>query len=127
MKYSSYHIKHRYCHKIKISLPWDGKTTKPTGDTYYKSIHYFFRLVKSYDDQFQLLTWDIVNKKCDTISDLERLPTNHKDLSSYVYNVHMTPSRVHASMVVNSSYNLGDLMQTQYCADKTQLDLLKIF
>jgi hypothetical protein len=37
------HIKHRYCHKIKISIPWDDNTTPPTPDTYYKSIHYFFK------------------------------------------------------------------------------------
>jgi hypothetical protein len=56
------HMKHRYCHKIKISLPWDDKTAKPTSETYYKAIYSFFKLVKSYNDQFQILTWDIVNK-----------------------------------------------------------------
>jgi hypothetical protein len=39
----------------------------------------------------------------------------------------MTPSRVCASMVVNSSYNLVDLIHTRYHLDKTQSDLLKTF
>jgi hypothetical protein len=121
------HIKPRYCHKIKISLPWDDKQSAPTSDTYYKPIHHFFQLVKSYDPQFQLLTWDIINKECNTISDVNRLPKSHNELSSYLYNVHMTPSRVRASMVVNSSYNLADLIHTRYRLDKTQTDLLKTF
>jgi hypothetical protein len=121
------HIKHRYCHKIKISIPWDDNTNPPTPDTYYKSIHYFFQLVKKYDDQFKILTWDIVNKKCDTISDPSRLPKCPKELSYYLYNVHMTPSRVRASMVVHSSYNLGDLIHRRLRLDKTQLELLQTF
>jgi hypothetical protein len=121
------HIKHRYCHKIKISVPWDDKTNPPTLDTYYTSIHYFFKLVKNYDDQFKILTWDIVNKKCETISDPSRLPKSHKELSYYLYNVHMTPSRVRASMVVHSSYNLGDLIHRRYQLNKTQLELLQTF
>jgi hypothetical protein len=40
------HINHRYCHKIKISIPWDDQKNIPTSDTYYKSIHYFYQLVK---------------------------------------------------------------------------------
>jgi hypothetical protein len=39
----------------------------------------------------------------------------------------MTPSRVRASMVVNSSYNLGDLIHKRYRLDKTQLELLQTF
>jgi hypothetical protein len=76
------HIKHRYCHKIKISIPWDNDTNPPTPNTYYKSIHYFFKLVKNYYEQFKILTWDIVNKKCDTISDPSQLPKSHKELSN---------------------------------------------
>jgi hypothetical protein len=104
------YIKHQYCHKLKISIPWNNKDNIPTFKTYYKAIHYFFKLVKSYDNQFQLLTWDIVNRKCNTISDPDCLPKTHNDLSAYLYNVHMTPSRVHASMVVTSAYNLGNLI-----------------
>jgi hypothetical protein len=39
----------------------------------------------------------------------------------------MTPERVRASMVVNSSYNLGDLIHKRYRLDKTQLELLQTF
>ncbi len=104
------HIQHRYCHKIKISIPWDDKDNIPTTETYYKAIHYFYELVKKYDSKFQILPWDIANKKCNNISSIEQLPKTHNDLSSYLYNVHMTPSRVRSSMVVTSSYNLGDLI-----------------
>jgi hypothetical protein len=122
------YIKHRYCHKLRISIPWNNKDNIPTYETYYKAIHYFFKLVKSYyDDQFQLLTWDIVNRKCNTISDPDCLPKTHNDLSAYLYNVHMTPSRVRASMVVTSAYNLGDLIRSQYKGDNVHLDLLQTF
>lgn len=121
------YIKHRYCHKLKISIPWNDKDNIPTFETYYKAIHYFFKLVKGYDNQFQLLTWDIVNRKCNTISDPDCLPKTHNDLSAYLYNVHMTPSRVRASIVVTSSYNLGDLIRSQYKDDNVHLDLLQTF
>jgi RNAse (barnase) inhibitor barstar len=65
-------------------MPWDDTNNIPNLDTYYKSIHYFFKLVKQYNQQFQLLTWDIVNKKCNTISDTDQLPKTHKELSSYL-------------------------------------------
>jgi hypothetical protein len=121
------HIQHRYCHKIKISVPWDDKDNIPTTDTYHKAIHYFFELVQKYDQKFQLLPWDVANKKCNNISSLDQLPRTHNDLSSYLYNVHMTPSRVRASMVVTSSYNLGDLIRSQYKGDRVHLELLKTF
>jgi hypothetical protein len=108
------HIQHRYCHKIKISIPWNDKDNLPTPATYYKSIHYFYTLVKKFDPCFQILTWDIVNKQCNTISSIDQLPKTHHELSSYLYNVHMTPSRVRMSMVVTSSYNLVDLVSSQY-------------
>jgi hypothetical protein len=87
-------IQHRYCHKLKISIPWDDKDNLPTPTTYYKSIHYFYTLVKKFDPRFQILTWDIVNKQCNNISSIDQLPKTHHELSSYLYNVHMTPSRV---------------------------------
>jgi hypothetical protein len=61
-------------------MPWSGTNNIPTLDTYCKSIHYFFKLVKSYDQQFQLPTWDIANKKCDTITDPDHLPKNIENL-----------------------------------------------
>jgi hypothetical protein len=48
------HIQHRYCHKIKVSIPWKQYNTIPNEDTYYKAISYFFNMVKTYDSQFQI-------------------------------------------------------------------------
>jgi hypothetical protein len=41
------YIKHRYCHKLRISIPWNDKDNIPTYETYYKAIHYFLNLLKA--------------------------------------------------------------------------------
>lgn len=121
------HIQHRFCHKIKVSIPWKDETNEPNDDTYYKAICYFFDIVKQSDPQFQILTWNINNKECNSISDRRNIPHSHKDLSEYLYNLHITPSRIRTSMVITSSFNLGQPIRNQVRVNNDQVNLLKLF
>ncbi len=120
-------IQHRFCHKIKVSIPWKEKDIDPNLDTYYKAICYFFATVKKFDSQFQILTWNIHDKDHNTILDVHLIPTTHKELGSYLYNVHVSPSRIRASMVVTSSFNLSQLVRNQLKANDNQINLFKVF
>jgi hypothetical protein len=42
------HIQHRFCHKIKVSIPWTDTDSLPNEDTYYQAICYFFDMVKEF-------------------------------------------------------------------------------
>ncbi len=120
-------IQHRFCHKIKVSIPWRDDSSSPNYDTYYKAIYYFFDIVKTSDPQFQILTWNIHDKECNSISDKEHIPHSHNELSTYLYNLHISPSRIRTSMVITSSFNLGQLFRNQARASDDQLNLLKMF
>jgi hypothetical protein len=82
-------------------------------------------MVKNYDLQFQILPWNICEKECNPISESINIPETHNELLSYLYNVHVTPSRIVSSMVVKSSYNLGELFKYQMKGDVQQINLLK--
>jgi hypothetical protein len=121
------HIQHRFCHKIKVSIPWKNTDAIPNEDTYYKAICYFFNMVKSFDSQFQILTWNINDNDYNTISDANQIPTSHKELSSYLYNLHVSPSRIKTSMVVTSSFNLSQLVRKPAAENDNQSKLLRVF
>jgi hypothetical protein len=120
-------IKHRFCHKIKVSIPWKDDLNLPNMDTYHKAIHYFFTMVKKHDPHFQILPWNIGSIQCNPISEDINIPETHDELLSYLYNVHVTPSRIKSSMVVTSSYNLGELYKYQIPGNEQQTKLLKTF
>jgi hypothetical protein len=87
-------IKHRFCHKIKVSIPWKDDHNIPNQDTYHKAIHYFFTMVKQHNPHFQILPWNISDNQCNPISEDINIPETNNKLLSYLYNVHVTPSRI---------------------------------
>jgi hypothetical protein len=119
------HIQHCFCHKINVSIPWKNPDLLPNEDTYYQAISYFFNILKTFDSQFQILTWNIHDKDHNPISDVNLIPTTYKDLGSYTYNLHITPSRIKTLMVVTSSFNLSQLVKNQSKASDNQLNHLK--
>jgi hypothetical protein len=121
-------INYRFCHKINVSIPWKDDQTIPNLDTHHKAIIYFLTMVKNYDSHFQILPWNILyEKECNPISENVNIPETHHELLSYLYNVHVTLSRVRSSMVVTSLYNLGELFKYQTRGDAQQINLLKNF
>jgi hypothetical protein len=87
-------INHRYCHKIKVSIPWKDEQNIPNLDTYHKSIHYFFAMIKHYDPQFQILPWDISQNQCNPISEDINIPETHDELLSFLCN-HLKDGWIH--------------------------------
>jgi hypothetical protein len=94
------HIKDRFCYKIKVSFPWIDSTVPPTMGTYYTTIQQFFSLVNRHDRQFKIIPWDIRRDTKKTINHYTSVPSQHSDLSQYVYNLQLTKMRIRFSCVI---------------------------
>jgi hypothetical protein len=51
-------ITNRYCH-IGFSIPWNRSPESPNKETYFSTSKYLFKILKDYDNAFQLLSWNI--------------------------------------------------------------------
>jgi hypothetical protein len=104
-------ITDRYCHKIGFSIPWHGDPEPLNKETYFSAIKYLFKILKDYDTVFQILPWNITKQECNPIVDSNLIPTSHEELQDYVYDLHIHHTRVRASMVVTSIFNLDNLFK----------------
>jgi hypothetical protein len=104
-------ITNRYCHKIGFSIPWNGDPEPLNKDTNYLAIKYLFKILKEYDNAFQILPWNIRKWECNPIIDSEFILNSHEELQEYLYDLHVHPTRVRASMVVTSTFNLDNLFK----------------
>jgi hypothetical protein len=118
-------IQNRYCQKIGFSIPWHGDSEPPNKDTYHLAIKYLFKILKEYDNTFQILPWDIRTWDYNPIVDNTLIPNSHEDLQEYVYDLHLHPTRVRVSMVVSSTSNLDNLFKQHPKVSKRGAELIQ--